>query len=296
MKNNASLMCLDESGKLSECDLNSGSFAEIVQDVVVVDFDVCCGTGGEFLVSAHSNSVKKQQQPKASITVWNRAERGGRLTELRSVSVSKSIDFCRFLPDNENLILCIGGNDVSVFNASTGKVDLKNAAVIGRPKCFSWGGDKPNHGVLFWVANDKGHLEAFKVDYEESDKVVKGSRCNLRENIHSISVKANLVLVAVQSGLKLYSVTDTIGSLMLTSTLDMGKSFPMLKCVSLCSSVNSAACGGEDGSFLFVDISSKLVVNKLMGHSSPVSAVLINEDESLTASADSAGQIIVWKK
>ena len=59
-----------------------------------------------------------------------------------------------------------------------------------------------------------------------------------------------------------------------------------------------AVSGSEDGSLLFFDIerSWKPCVDKLSGHLKPVVSVAFSDDERYLASADTSGQIIVWKK
>ena len=56
--------------------------------------------------------------------------------------------------------------------------------------------------------------------------------------------------------------------------------------------------GSEDMNVYFFDIErdSKQCVNKLQGHSAPVLDVCFNYDESLLASCDANGIVIVWKR
>ncbi len=48
--------------------------------------------------------------------------------------------------------------------------------------------------------------------------------------------------------------------------------------------------------FFDVERDSKPCVNKLQGHSAPVLDVCFNCDESLLASCDTDGMVIVWKR
>lgn len=48
--------------------------------------------------------------------------------------------------------------------------------------------------------------------------------------------------------------------------------------------------------FFDIEREVKPCVNKLQGHSSPVLGVSFNYDESLLATSDSQGLVIVWKR
>lgn len=56
--------------------------------------------------------------------------------------------------------------------------------------------------------------------------------------------------------------------------------------------------GSEDGCVYFFDVerNTKAIVNKLQGHGGPVLDVSFNCDESLLASADSTGMVIIWRR
>lgn len=56
--------------------------------------------------------------------------------------------------------------------------------------------------------------------------------------------------------------------------------------------------GSEDMCVYFFDVTkeSKSCVNKLLGHSAPVLDVCFNCDESLLASCDAQGLVIIWKR
>lgn len=60
----------------------------------------------------------------------------------------------------------------------------------------------------------------------------------------------------------------------------------------------TAVTGSEDACVYFFDVerSSRAVVNKLQGHGAPVLGVSFNCDESLLASSDARGQVIVWRR
>lgn len=56
--------------------------------------------------------------------------------------------------------------------------------------------------------------------------------------------------------------------------------------------------GSEDACVYFFDVerNTKAIVNKLQGHGGPVLDVSFNCDESLLASADSTGMVIIWRR
>ena len=58
------------------------------------------------------------------------------------------------------------------------------------------------------------------------------------------------------------------------------------------------ATGSEDGSVHLLDSTKEgkaVRVNRLLGHASPVVALSFNYDESLLATADYQGLIIIWR-
>ena len=56
--------------------------------------------------------------------------------------------------------------------------------------------------------------------------------------------------------------------------------------------------GSEDCSVWFLDVErdNKPLINKLQGHSAPVISVSFNYDESLLATSDHSGLVIIWRK
>lgn len=61
---------------------------------------------------------------------------------------------------------------------------------------------------------------------------------------------------------------------------------------------SSAVTGSEDMCVYFFDVerATKAIVNKLQGHSAPVLGISFNCDESLLASSDAKGMVIVWRR
>lgn len=67
---------------------------------------------------------------------------------------------------------------------------------------------------------------------------------------------------------------------------------------ALCPSLASTVTGSEDACVYFFDVerNTKAIVNKLQGHSGPVMDVSFNCDESLLASSDATGMVIIWRR
>lgn len=67
--------------------------------------------------------------------------------------------------------------------------------------------------------------------------------------------------------------------------------------LSLCSMLT--VTGSEDSCVYFLDVErekGQAVVNKLQGHACPVLGVSFNYDESLLATSDAQGLVIVWSR
>lgn len=62
--------------------------------------------------------------------------------------------------------------------------------------------------------------------------------------------------------------------------------------------LSGTVTGSEDACVYFFDVerNTKAIVNKLQGHGGPVLDVSFNCDESLLASADSTGMVIIWRR
>lgn len=63
--------------------------------------------------------------------------------------------------------------------------------------------------------------------------------------------------------------------------------------------INFLVTGSEDGNVYFFDVekpSNRACINALQGHSKPVLGVSFNCNESLLATSDTDGLVIVWKR
>lgn len=68
--------------------------------------------------------------------------------------------------------------------------------------------------------------------------------------------------------------------------------------LSVHTSLPHTVTGSEDACVYFFDVerNTKAIVNKLQGHSGPVLDVSFNCDESLLASSDATGMVIIWRR
>lgn len=112
-----------------------------------------------------------------------------------------------------------------------------------------------------------------------------------------VSVAANILC--------LYRVVDGDGGLQFGAKFPIRHSTPGLGIRSaFCPlmSFRQGACvlsGSEDGSVHVLDVSrplDKSAVNRLQGHGAPVTDVAFNHDESILASGDAKGTVIIWKR
>ncbi|KAJ8036890.1 WD repeat-containing protein 13 [Holothuria leucospilota] len=217
---------------------------------------------------------------------------------------------CTFQPLNNNLV--ISGNSrghVQVLNVSTGKTARGGLGKLpGRVLCLTCN----DTGNLLWAGDDKSNLQSFIFDIT-SGKLSKGKRIVVSEGhpITCLSFRAwisreasdpSLLINCAYNSLCLYRIVSSDGEPRLRKTFSIKHRNENIRS-SFCPlmSFREGACvvtGSEDMSVYFFDIerTTKPCVNKLQGHSAPVLAVSFNYDESLLASSDSDGLVIVWKR
>ncbi|GCC42646.1 hypothetical protein chiPu_0026764, partial [Chiloscyllium punctatum] len=97
-------------------------------------------------------------------------------------------------------------------------------------------------------------------------------------------------------------VVDNEGTLQLKRTFDIQQNMnPIHSTFCPLMSFRQGACvvtGSEDMCVYFFDVErvTKAMVNKLQGHSAAVLDVSFNCDESLLASSDTKGMVIIWRR
>nr|CAB3267683.1 WD repeat-containing protein 13-like [Phallusia mammillata] len=221
-----------------------------------------------------------------------------------------AIHCCLFQPVNNNMVV-LGNNSgqITVINISTGK-SRKGASGKLSSAVLSMAFD--SSGKILWVGSEKGTVTSFTFDLA-TGQLRKGHQmvisagnpltCIQARSWMSREARDPSVLVNVTANmLCLYRVIDDRGM------LQHKRSFPIKHSKHLVRSMfcplmsfRQGACvvsGSEDMCVCFFDIerNHKPCVNKLQGHSSPVIDVSFNYDESMLASCDTEGMVIVWKR
>lgn len=295
------LACSSADGTLSVCALvpspPSVTCTLRGHTAPVTDFD--WSITNDFILSASLDGTAR---------VWNPAS--GQCPRVVNDSHSCGLTACRFQPVNNNMLLT--GNQkghLSVFNMSTGKgFKGGSAKVSAGVKSVEF----DSSGVLVWVGDEKGSIHAFCFDVA-SGRLHKAKRMSIAEGspVTSISYRSwmnreardpvLLVNVAINL-LCLYGVVDDMGGLKLKKSFAVEHKARHVRS-SFCPlmSFRQGACvvsASEDMAVYFFDVerAEKPCVNKLLGHSAPVLDVCWNYDESLLASCDTEGTVIVWKR
>lgn len=202
---------------------------------------------------------------------------------------------------------------VRVVNISTGKAARGGAGRLpGRvlALCF----DAP--GRVLWAGDDCGSVSSFLCD-PGTGRLTKASRVLVQAggSITSLSARAwasreapdpSLLVNACPDRLLLFRVVEEEGSG--APALRLRRSFPtrhreqpVRSCFCPLMSFRQGACvvtGSEDACVHFFDVgrAARATVNTLQGHGAAVLAVAFNCDESLLASSDAAGTVIVWRR
>ncbi|KAG7332741.1 hypothetical protein KOW79_004575 [Hemibagrus wyckioides] len=255
-----------------------------------------------------SNDIIVSTSLDGTLRIWN-TEDGRCIREVADPETSELL-CCTFQPMNNNLTV-VGNSKhlLQVVNISTGKkVKGGSSKLTGRVLSLSF--DAP--GRILWAGDDRGSIFSFLFDMA-TGKLTKAKRLVVNEGspISSISARSwisreardpSLLINACVNKLLLYRVVDNEG------TLQLKRSFPIqhgsqhlhsIFCPLM--SFRQGACvvtGSEDACVYFFDVerNTKAIVNKLQGHSGPVLDVSFNCDESLLASSDATGMVIIWRR
>ncbi len=313
----STLVAASMDGRISVCAIDAGDFVSLCGHADgVLDVDV--SESNQFLVSCSLDGV---------LALWDLKTR----SQLRATRQPDGchVRFCRFLPRNNNLVVCgLASGTVKLMNVSTGKfVTDVGSPVLGKSLCA----EINQLGSLLWVGGDRGYVESFRLVVDGNCKVAKGCRVlvdqvpqtvqpqhsqqqprpvvSLSSQMSSRLTRGGACLVVTLAGcpdLRLFRVADEFGSIEPVARFSGGPGGPgrSLRCSAFAPIISyregsCAAAGSDDGGLAFFDLSrpqSGAVVNTLLGHSKPVIALAFSDSEQFLASADAAGQIIVWKK
>ncbi|XP_050345785.1 WD repeat-containing protein 13-like [Nymphalis io] len=214
---------------------------------------------------------------------------------------------CAFQPANNNML--IAGNArgmVEVLNVSTGIYPRGGSSILGgRVTAIAC----ESSGRMFWAANDKGVIVSYRMS-GAGGALSKLRRCCVGGAVSSLAWSPwlarhpALLVSAADDSLYLFRVADREGLLSLKKRFStQHRSFAVRSSFCPLMSFRRGVCvvsGGEDACVYFLDIEGEArhhsVVNKLQGHASPVLGVSFSYDESLLATSDAAGLVIIWRR
>uniref|UniRef100_UPI00358F1978 WD repeat-containing protein 13 n=1 Tax=Myxine glutinosa TaxID=7769 RepID=UPI00358F1978 len=255
-----------------------------------------------------SNDLLVSTSLDASLRLWCTST--GRCLRRIADADGAAVLCCAFQPMNNNLVVAGNGrHSVHVVNISTGRrVRGAPSRLPGRATALAF--DSAGH--LLWAGDDRGSITAFLFDMAIG-KLSRARRVLVGEGsvISSVAARSwvsreardpSLLVNASPDLLLLYRVVDSEGSLQLRRTFPVHqRSQPVRSTFCPLMSFRQGACvvtGSEDASVYFYDVAGagRGVVNRLLGHAGPVLSVAFSCDESLLASSDTHGTIIVWKR
>lgn len=246
----------------------------------------------------------------ATVRLWDAAL--GICVRIFEDPFGASVQCCAFQPLNNNMVV-IGNSKgmVQVLNVSTG-IYLKGGSSKTTGSVLSIVFD--SSGKLLWAGDDRGNIVSYLFDLH-SGRLTKGKKILVAENCAITCLSArnwasreardpSLLANCASDAVLLFSIVKKDGS------LELKRKFP-IKHRSQLAMIRSSFCpimsfrqgacivtGSEDTCVYFFDLEKehKPCVNKLQGHSATVIDVCFNYDESLLASSDARGMVIIWKR
>lgn len=214
---------------------------------------------------------------------------------------------CNFLPANNNLI--VAGNSqglIQILNVSTGIYMRGGSCKIGG-KIFSLACEGSG-GSVIWAGNDRGVVVSFRLEpgvgrltklqrVQETGGMI--TSLSWRSWLSKDAPWAALLVSSACNAVLLYRVADNHGSLYFWRKYPIKHRHYPLKS-TFCPQMGACliATGSEDGAVHLLDSAREgkaARINRLLGHATPALALSFNYDESLLASADQDGQIILWR-
>ncbi|KAI5635445.1 WD repeat-containing protein 13 [Phthorimaea operculella] len=290
------LCCASHDGTVSVCDVT----ATPPTVSVVFDGHTAAVTGCDW---SASNELLVTCGADGLLCVWDVSRR----TRLRAVKdqLNAALCCCVFQPANNNMV--IAGNArgmVEVLNVSTGIYPRGGSSILGG-KVLSIACD--SSGRMFWAANDKGIIVSYRLE-GLGGTLSKLRRFSVDGAITCLSwspwlARHPALLASAQNELHLFRIIDRDGSLLLKKKFQVSScSLPVQSTFCPLMSFRRGVCvvsGSEDACVYFFDIEGRAenpVVNKLQGHAAPVLGVSFSYDESLLATSDVTGLVIIWRR
>ncbi|XP_046581880.1 LOW QUALITY PROTEIN: WD repeat-containing protein 13-like [Haliotis rubra] len=255
-----------------------------------------------------SNDVILSVSMDGTARLWNVSS--GSCMRIMEDGTGAELHCCLFQPINNNMFVTGSSRGhVQVMNMSTGKgYKGGSSKVTGRVHCLAF----DSSGRILWAGDERGSIFSFTLDVA-TGKLTKTRRITVCDGqpITSISARAwinreardpSLLVNCCLNSLCLFRIISNDGALQLKKSFPIKQRTHHIKS-TFCPlmSFRQGACvvsGSEDMCVYFFDITkeSKSCVNKLLGHSAPVLDVCFNCDESLLASCDAQGLVIIWKR
>ncbi|XP_076914222.1 uncharacterized protein LOC143573149 [Bidens hawaiensis] len=216
----------------------------------------------------------------------------------------------RFHPVNNNFLTVGNANrEVSVFNFSTGRL-VSKIVVDGEVPAL----DYDHTGQLIFCGDSQGSIYTLKVNSHQgtlsrtyrrrSISKHKTEFTTIQYRTFSLMTQGPVLLSLTRDGcLSFFSVSlELQGYLTLRCSLKLDSRVHSIR-ASFCPLLSLdkgeyIVIGSEDAAVYFYDLTrpKHTCVNKLQGHGYPVIAVAWNHGETLLASSDFGGTVIVWKR
>ncbi|NWI46749.1 WDR13 protein, partial [Picathartes gymnocephalus] len=239
------------------------------------------GAGVSDFAWSLSNDVLVSASLDGTLRLWDPAD--GRCIRRVPDPDGAALLCCAFQPLNNNLtVVGSARHMVRVVNISTGKAARGGTGRLpGRvlALCF----DAP--GRVLWAGDDRGSVSSFLCDPGTGTGTGRGLGGTGR----------GWMVVEDEGG------SGAPGLRLRRSFPTRHREQPLRSCFCPLMSFRQGACvvtGSEDASVHFFDVgrAARATVNTLQGHGAAVLAVAFNCDESLLASGDAAGTVIVWRR
>jgi len=255
-----------------------------------------------------SNDLLVSVSLDGSVRLWD--TQSGATLRIVEDGMGAGVLACAFQPMNNNMIV-VGTSKgfVQVMNVSTGIYPKGGTSQVPGP-VLSLAFEST--GKCLWAGNDKGVIISFLFDLP-TGRLTKGRRILVFEGspVTCISYRSwvsreardpTLLVNCACNTLYLYRVTDQEGSVALRRKFPIyHQQYGVRSSFCPIMSFRQGACvvsGSEDCCVHLFDVEreKKTSFNKLQGHSSAVLDVCFSYDESLLASSDATGMVIIWRR